>query len=225
MCFSFSRLTEHSQCVYVYMCVYCFFSHVQLFATLWTLACKAPLSMGFSRQEYWSGLPCPPPGELPNPGVKPASLMSPALAGGFFTTRTTWEAHMCVFIYKQHMREQNHTSIYLLFSKLKSLKGMFAQSLNRSVRSDSETPWTVVCQAPMATDSVSNALAGRFRIWHESCHHFHEHELSFPRLLWFFFKLSSVFLKIEVENSDFVRLSNQELLCSLLCIHKHISLS
>ena len=47
---------------------------------------------GFSRQEYWSGLPCLPPGDLPNPGVKPASLLSPALAGRFFTTSATWEA-------------------------------------------------------------------------------------------------------------------------------------
>ena len=54
------------------------FSPVQLFATLWTLTCQAPLSMGFSRQEYWNGLPCPHPGDLPNPGIKPASLMSPA---------------------------------------------------------------------------------------------------------------------------------------------------
>ena len=42
----------------------------------WTVACQAPLSMGFSRQEYWSGLPCPPPGDLPNPGTEPRSLMS-----------------------------------------------------------------------------------------------------------------------------------------------------
>ena len=56
------------------------------------LDCQAPLSMRFSRQEYWSGLPCPPPGDLPDPGIKPTSLMSPALAGGFFTTSTTWEA-------------------------------------------------------------------------------------------------------------------------------------
>jgi len=49
--------------------------------------------MGFSRQEYWSGLPCPPPGDLPNPGINPTSLMSPALVGGFFTTSATWEAH------------------------------------------------------------------------------------------------------------------------------------
>ena len=51
------------------------------------------LSMGFSRQEYWNGLPCPPPGDLPDPGTEPTSLMSPALAGGFFTTNATWETH------------------------------------------------------------------------------------------------------------------------------------
>ena len=48
-------------------------SHVQFFVTPWTVACKAPLSKGFSRQEYWSGLPCPPPGDLPNPGTEPRS--------------------------------------------------------------------------------------------------------------------------------------------------------
>ena len=56
---------------------------------IWTVGRQAPLSMGCSRQEYWSGLPCPPPGELPNLGIKPKPLMSPALAGGFFTTRAT----------------------------------------------------------------------------------------------------------------------------------------
>ena len=55
---------------------------VQLFATPWTVARQAPLSMGFSRQEYWSGLPRPPPGDLSDPGIE---LASPALAGGFFT--------------------------------------------------------------------------------------------------------------------------------------------
>ena len=50
------------------------------------VACQAPLSVGFSRQEYWSGLPCPPPGDLPDPGIKPMSLLSPELAGGFFIT-------------------------------------------------------------------------------------------------------------------------------------------
>ena len=65
------------------------FSHVQLFVTLWTVAHQTPLSMGFSRQEYRSGLPCPPPGDLPDPGIEPASLMSPGFAGGFFTTSAT----------------------------------------------------------------------------------------------------------------------------------------
>ena len=60
-------------------------------ATLWTVAHQSPPSMGFSRQEYWSGELCPPPGDPPNPGIEPASLMSPALAGGFFTTDTQWE--------------------------------------------------------------------------------------------------------------------------------------
>ena len=67
------------------------FSHVRLFATLWTVGSQVPLSMGFSRQEYWSGLSCPPPGDLPEQGIEPVSLTSPALAGGFFTTNTTWE--------------------------------------------------------------------------------------------------------------------------------------
>ena len=62
----------------------CMISHFRLFATLWTIACQAPLSMGFSRQEYWSRLPCCPSGDLPNPGIKPAFIMSPALAGRFF---------------------------------------------------------------------------------------------------------------------------------------------
>ena len=67
-------------------------SHVQLYATLWTVAYQASLSVEFYKQEYWSDLPFPPPGDLPFPELEPASLMSPALAGRFFTTSTTWEA-------------------------------------------------------------------------------------------------------------------------------------
>ena len=52
-------------------------------------SCQAPLSVGFSRQEYWSGLPCPPPTHLPNPGIEPVSLTCLALAGNFFTTSAT----------------------------------------------------------------------------------------------------------------------------------------
>ena len=68
------------------------FSHVRLSVTPWTVALQASLSMGFSRQEYWSGLPCPPPGDLPNPGIEPAVLTSPALAGRFLATSATKEA-------------------------------------------------------------------------------------------------------------------------------------
>ena len=74
------------------MSVLSHFSHVQLVATQLAAAHQAPLSMGLSKQEYWSGLPCPPPGDLPDPGIKPTSPTSPALAGRFFTTSTTWEA-------------------------------------------------------------------------------------------------------------------------------------
>ena len=69
-----------------------YFSRVRLFATLWSVAHKAPLSLEHSKQEYLSGLPCPPPGDLPNPGIESVSLASPTLAGGFFTTILTWEA-------------------------------------------------------------------------------------------------------------------------------------
>ena len=70
-------------------CVPSHLNHVQPFATPWTVAHQAPLSMGFFPKEYWSGLSCPPSGELPNPGIQHASLMSPELAGEFFTTSTT----------------------------------------------------------------------------------------------------------------------------------------
>ena len=86
-------------------CMLSYFSCIQLFATLWTVAHQAPLPRGFSRQEYWSGLPCPPPGDLPNPGSEPVSLMSPELAGRFFTIHTTWDV------------QNNYTSIKVFFKK------------------------------------------------------------------------------------------------------------
>ena len=66
--------------------------------TLRAVDCQAPLSMGFFRQEYWSGLLHPPLGDLPNPGMESVSLTSPAMAGGFFTTSITWEAHVYVYV-------------------------------------------------------------------------------------------------------------------------------
>ena len=89
---------------HTYACVLSRFSRVQLFAAPWTEAHQAPLSMGFSREEYCNGLPCPPPGHLPKLGIEPASPTSPSLADGFFTTSTTWEApdthmYVCICIY------------------------------------------------------------------------------------------------------------------------------
>ena len=73
------------------MCM-CVLSHVQLSATPCTVALQASLSMESFRQQYWSRLPFPTPGDLPDPGIEPASLVSSALADGVFTTSATWEA-------------------------------------------------------------------------------------------------------------------------------------
>ena len=89
------------------------FSHVWLFATPWTIARQAPLSMGFPRQEYWSGLPLPSPGELPNSEIKPTSS---ALAGRFFTPEPTreapkWSVHRgnCSFLWPRLGRSEGGT--------------------------------------------------------------------------------------------------------------------
>ena len=78
-------LRERSQPKKGYAVVFSRSLHVWLFMTSWTVACQAPLSMGFARQEYWSELPFPPPGDRPDPRIVPASLVSPALAGEFFS--------------------------------------------------------------------------------------------------------------------------------------------
>ena len=77
----------------------CMLGPVCLFATLWTVACQTPTSVEFSRQEYWSGLLFPTPEDLPDPGIKPASPASPALAGGFFTTSTNYYINCFLCIY------------------------------------------------------------------------------------------------------------------------------
>ena len=112
------------------------FSPVQLFATLWSVACQAPLSIGFSRQEYWSGLPCPPSGNLLHPRIKNVSLMSPALAGVFFTTST--KARQKLLIIRKKI-------IYIYYITQKG-GGCFS----RLVMSDSfATPWTIAHQASL----------------------------------------------------------------------------
>ena len=82
-------LTQNSLHIYnCQLCMFSHFSHIRLFATLWTVACQASLSMGFSRQEYWSGLPFPAPGDLPDPGIDPTSSVPPSLAGRFLITES-----------------------------------------------------------------------------------------------------------------------------------------
>ena len=95
-----SRLYTLPMCVCVHACA-CVHTHAhlvalscQLFAAPWAAACQGPLSMGFSRQEYWSGLPFSTPGDLPDRGIKPMSFASPALTGEFFTTELPGKSHV-----------------------------------------------------------------------------------------------------------------------------------
>ena len=98
--------------------------------TLWTVACQAPLFLRFSRHDYWSGLPCPPPGAPSDPGVEPPSLMSPELAVRFFITHATWDAP------------------FFLFSSVQSLSHgqLFV------------TPWTAACQAYLSITNSQSLL-------------------------------------------------------------------
>ena len=88
------------------------FSPFQLCVTPWTAAYQAPLFMGLSREEYWSGLSYPPPGDLPDPGIKPMSLVSPALAGGFFTTESSGKPQVSkpIKVLKQILAHSNFCS-------------------------------------------------------------------------------------------------------------------
>ena len=138
------------------VCMLSCFDCVWLIVTIWAVAHHAPLLMRFSRQEYWSGMPCSPPGDLLNPGTESASLMSPVLAGGFFTTSTTWEAPVghipaCKFKKKfKHLTKlwSNHSvlryeprgnwNLLLLLLSHFSRVRLFA------------TLWTTACQAPLS---------------------------------------------------------------------------
>ena len=112
-------------CAYMYVCI-CVrawaLSHIWLFSAPWTIAHQAPLSVRFPRQEYWRGLPFPSPGDLPDPGIKPTSLVSPALAGGFSTSWATRETH--------DFRER----VYLVSGKQLAIReglGFFGYSLDQ----------------------------------------------------------------------------------------------
>ena len=116
-------------CVCVHIWVLNHFSHVWLYVIPWTIASQAPLSMGSSRQEYWSGQPFPSPGDPPDPGIEPMSLISPALASGFFTASATREAYLCVCVcihnwitLLSHLRLTHCKSTIIQFLKILSLK-------------------------------------------------------------------------------------------------------
>ena len=102
------------------------FSRVQLFVTLWTIACQALLSMGFSMQKYWSGLPCPLPGDLPNSGIEPVSFMSPASPGEFFITSATWEP--IYFNMLSEKRKMQYCFTFLQVSLMSNLRNWVSAS-------------------------------------------------------------------------------------------------
>ena len=106
-------------------CVLSRFSHVWLFATLWTVAHQAPLSKGLSRQEYWSGLPCPPLEDLPNPRDRTGISSISCIAGGFFTHWATWVALWNIDSSFKNIWTQYHISTVLQFWKNKWWKNVY----------------------------------------------------------------------------------------------------
>ena len=114
---------------------------------LWTVAHQAPLSMGFSRQESWSVVPFPPAGDLPNPGIEPASLPSPALAGGFFTTSAT---HGYIHFYC-------YITNYHKFRSSKQYKFIISQSFSEGQRSKHGMPGFSAYGSHLAKISVGEA--------------------------------------------------------------------
>ena len=120
------------------------FSHVWLFATLWTIACLAPLSMGFCRQEYRGGLPCPLPGFLPNSGIEIASLASPALTGRFSYHWCPWEGvRMCVLSLGDVSFLQCH--ITMIFQRGGNNKSKhYLEKLNKLTRDQNKTWFSII---------------------------------------------------------------------------------
>ena len=136
-------------------------SHVWLFVTLWTVAHQAPLSIGFSRQKYWSRLPCTPPGDLPDPGIEPKSLVYPALADRFFTTSATWEAHSLIIqlqnIWLKNWRSESHS---VMFDSLYTVHGILQTLVEWVV-----FPFSRGCSQPKDQTQVSSIADWFFISW------------------------------------------------------------
>ena len=130
------------------------FGHVRLFAPPWTVAFQGPLSVGFSRQGYWSGLPFPPPGDLPDPGIEPTGFLSPALAGGFFTTGVTWEV---LSLFKSTQNSPLSSQIAEKWSSLWSSQKCFMNS------------WSSWCHGGWVCCQGSQDLSLDLHSWRLSC--------------------------------------------------------
>ena len=134
----------------MHACMPSLFSHVRFFATLWTVTLQAPLSMGFSKQEYWSGLPCPPPGDLLDPGTEPTSRRLPAMAGRFFTISATWEALFYVLVppNKGEKHGDNKAALYCLSLEVTYTTSSYILLLRISYivipKSEKDRKWIVV---------------------------------------------------------------------------------
>ena len=143
---------------HVNVCLLSHFSRVQLFATLWTRASQAPLSMGFSRQEYWSALPCPPPGDLPDPGIKP---VSPALKTNSLPSEPPRNVCACVL---------SHFSCVPLFATLRTV----AHQTPLSIELSRQEYWSALpCPPPgdlpnsgVKAASVMSTCIGRQVLYH-----------------------------------------------------------
>ena len=189
---SSNQFSDDCVCLYACMSVRRHAKSLQLcpaLCTPWSVAHQAPLSMGFSRQEYWSGLPCPPPGDLPDPEIEPVSLAPPALAGGFFIISATWGA--CLFI--SWTSNPVWRRILLSLGLLESIGLVVVQSL--SCVQLFATSWTAACQGPLSC-TVSWGLLKHVFI--ESLMLFNHLVLCRPLLL-----LPSIFPRIRVFSHDF----------------------
>ena len=138
-----------SECLRSWLCL---LSCVWLFVTPWTVACQALLSMGFSRQEYWSGWIFPPPGDLPDPGMEPTFLESPAFADGLFTTRAIWEV--------QEWWQNNMISLQMRNSGFTAscwpVQGLFS--------SNSSSPLAPISRTPLSSTSCAEFKIA-IRMW------------------------------------------------------------
>jgi len=147
-------------------CMLSHFNCVQLFATPWTVALQVPLSMGFSRQEYWSGVPCPSP-DLPNPGIEPMSLMSPVLSVRFLTTAPSGKPHrneqvhlitMQSYLQLERGRAWTETQSELRAFTMVLYRLLLQKGLRYSIRSDQIR--SVAQSCPTLCDPMNRSTPG-----------------------------------------------------------------